>query len=150
VTNDPAPLPTIGWKERIDLPDWGVRRLRAKIDTGARTSALHVARYDLSDDGATVRLWLDLDPRHPEPVERTLPVVRIATVRSSIGMRERRPVVTVAVRLGAVVVPVEFTLTNRERMRYRVILGRRALAGRFAIDPGRAYLLPRPSRRNRP
>lgn len=150
MTHDPAPLPTIGWKERIDLPDWGVRRLRAKIDTGARTSALHVARYDLSDGGATVRLWLDLDPHRPEPIERTLPVVRIATVRSSTGMRERRPVVTVAVRLGAVVVPVEFTLTNRERMRYRVILGRRALAGRFVIDPGRAFLLPRPSRRNRP
>ncbi len=150
----PEPLPLLGWKERIDFPEWGLARLRAKIDTGARTSALHAARYELSgssNGAASVRVWLNLDPRRPDPLELVLPVVRMATVRSSTGLRECRPVVSALVRLGIVEIRIELTLTNRERMRYRIILGRLALAGRFWIDPGRTYRLPRPRRkRSRP
>lgn len=142
-------LPLVGWKERIDFPEWGLRRVRAKIDTGARTSALHAERYSIEETptGPVVRLWLDLSPGKVEGREVCLPVVRRTTVRSSNAARERRPVVVVLVRLGHVTERIEMTLTNRARMRFRVILGRGALAGRFHIDPSRAYLLPRPRRK---
>lgn len=147
MNSDPEPLPQIGWKERLDFPDWGLSRLRAKIDTGAHTSALHVARYELHP--SEVSLWLEVDPHQAEPLELRLPVIRVATVRGSMGMRERRPVIGANVRLGTVVLPVEFTLTNRARMRHRIILGRQALAGRFIVDPGRVNLLSRRRRRKR-
>jgi hypothetical protein len=141
-------LPLVGWKERLEFPDWGLRRLRAKIDTGARTSALHAERYTVEEtaDGPIVRLWLDLAPGKFEAKEVCLPMVRLATVRSTTGIRERRPVIAPLVTLGPVTGPIQFTLTNRQRMRFRIILGREALAGRFHIDPSRAYLLPRPRR----
>jgi hypothetical protein len=141
-------LPLVGWKERLDFPEWGLHRLRAKIDTGARTSALHAERYTIeeTDAGLFVRLLLDLAPQRHEAREVLVPVVRLASVRSSNGVRERRPVIAVQVNLGGVTERVEFTLTNRARMRFRIILGRGALANRFHIDPSRAYLLPRPRR----
>ncbi len=154
----PAPAATAagrsvtGWREWVALPDWGVPNLKAKIDTGARTSALHA--HDLRRDGDVVTFsvhpWQGSDD---DPVAVTARVVDQREVRSSSGETEHRPVVRTALRLVGLVTPVELTLTNRDEMGFRMLVGREALRGRFVVDPGRSYVGGRPPidvrRRNR-
>ena len=143
-----APTVLIGWNEYIDIPDWGVKRLRAKVDTGARSSALHVenirelprerVRFDV------VLHRLERDRR----VRVTTRIVRRGRVRSSTGHYESRIFVVAPLRIGAIELDVEVSLVDRERMIYRMLLGRSALAGPFLIDPARRHLL-HPRRRVR-
>jgi hypothetical protein len=134
----------IGWKEYVDLPDWSVWRVRTKIDTGARTSALDVASYDLAEipgEGlvATLRLALHRK-RHGKLHEIQVPVLKIVTVINSSGMREQRPLVETTAWLGPCRKRIQLTITNRAGMRFRMILGRQALAHDFVIDVGKKYL----------
>jgi hypothetical protein len=135
----------IGWKEYVDFVDWRLRRVKAKIDTGARTSALDVTSYELHHDGAgvlTATLVLVLDPRQPERVRHVeTPVLKMVVVRHSNGMCEQRPLVETTVRLGPVTKRVRLTITNRASMRFRMILGRKALEGDFVIDVSKKYLM---------
>jgi len=140
----------IGWKERIDFPDWGLRRVKVKIDTGARTSALGVVYYELRDDpsdGRVADLILALDRKAPErQVRLHVRVMGTVVVRNSSGQSEWRPLVETLVRLGPISRPVRLTVTNRCQMRFPVILGRQALAGDFLVDVSRKYLLKKPRR----
>jgi hypothetical protein len=134
---------TIGWKEYLDFPAWGVRHVKVKIDTGARTSALGVVTYDLHEDGAGLmaELRLALYRRHPERVTVVrVPVVRMVVVSNSGGMREQRPLVETEIRLGPITRRIPLTVTNRAGMLFPVILGRTALA-EFLVDVSRKYLL---------
>ncbi len=137
---------TIGWKEYLAFPAWGIRKVRAKVDTGARTSALDAASYDLyhADGGLFIRLRLAL--RHRGEARLRLieaPVLRMVVVRNSNGMCEQRPLIETEIALGPVTKRIQLTVTNRAGMRYRVILGRQALAEDFVVDVGRKYLLGR-------
>jgi hypothetical protein len=136
---------TIGCKEYLHFTEWDLRRIRVKIDTGARTSALDVVRYELTetaDGGMMATLLLALDRRHPGRFTRIhTPVLRTVVVSNTGGTREERPVVETAVRLGPVQKRIRITITNRSSMRYRMILGREALAGDFLVDVSRKYLL---------
>jgi hypothetical protein len=141
---DPAPQRVIGWKERIDFPDWGLRRVRAKIDSGARTSALGAVYYEMRESAGAVlvELVLALDRKRPDRVVHlTAPVLGTVAVTNSGGERELRPYIETAVRIGPVTKVVRFSVTYRRRMRFPLILGRRALAGDFVVDVSRAYLL---------
>jgi hypothetical protein len=145
---DEAPTPPllIGWKEYVAFPEWGIRRVKVKVDTGARTSALDVARYRLhrlAGGGLLAELYLALDRRHPErlTVVQT-PVLRTVVVCNSGGIREHRPLIEATMRLGPVTKRVRLTITNRSRMLFRIILGRKALEGNFIVDVSRKYLLP--------
>jgi hypothetical protein len=133
----------IGWKERVSFPDWGKRRVRVKIDTGARTSALGADFYTLADDpllGRVVELTITFDRKRPDrQTSIRAPLLGQAVVCNSSGMKEQRPVIETTVRLGPVTKPVRFTVANRSRMRFPVILGRRALAGDFLIDVERSF-----------
>ena len=134
----------IGWKERLDFPEWGLKRVRAKVDTGARTSALDAVGYDLIEgaSGLVARLRLDLRRRGAGRLKEVeTPVVCMTVVRNTGGMSEYRPVVEALVRLGPVLRRIRLTVTNRSRMRYRMILGREALAGAFVVDVSQKYLL---------
>ena len=134
----------IGWKEFIDLPEWEVFRVKAKIDTGARTSALGALACDLREEGGRTVAVLRLAPyrRHPDRVfVIETPVLRTVKVRSTSGGCEARPLVEVLLRLGPVTKRVEMTVTNRAHMLHAIILGRKALAGDFAVDAGRKYAL---------
>jgi hypothetical protein len=133
----------IGWKERANFPDWGVRRVRIKIDTGARTSALGVDFYTLADDGSlgpVVELTITFDRKRPDrqTTIRT-PLLGQAVVCNSSGMKEQRPVIETTVCLGPVTKVVRFTIANRARMRFPVILGRRALASDFLVDVEQSF-----------
>lgn len=136
----------LGWKEYVGFVDWPLRRIKAKIDTGARTSALDVLSYELHEgpDGMTTTLRLALDPRHPEQIQEVMtPVLKMVVVCNSGGMRELRPLVETTLRLGPVVKKVKLTITNRAGMRFRLILGRKALEGDFVVDVARKYLMRR-------
>jgi ribosomal protein S6--L-glutamate ligase len=135
---------TAGWREFADFPGWGLRRVRVKLDTGARSAAVGVRYYELFDAGSRPEVELHFAPyrTHPERVFVILvPVVGFATVRSSSGETERRPVVEVEVRIGPVTKRVRATVADRSRMLVAVLLGRTALAPEFVIDPSRKYVL---------
>ena len=135
----------IGWKEYVDFPEWRLKHVKAKIDTGARTSALDVLAYELHEDaagGTIAELHLSLDRKNPE--RRTIiqvPVLRMVAVCNSGGVREYRPLIEVNIRLGQVTKRVQLTVANRSGMLFRMILGRRALDGDFLVDVSKKYLL---------
>lgn len=138
----------IGWNEYVDIPDWGIRRLRAKVDTGAKSSALHVENIEeLPRDRVRFDVVLHRVKRDRR-VHVTTRIARRGRVRSSTGHYETRIFVRAPVRIGPVEQDVEVSLVDRERMIFRMLLGRTALAGRFLIDPDRRNLL-RPSRRGK-
>ncbi len=137
----------IGRREYLAFPEWGLRRVRAKIDTGAWSSALDVADCTLEEGpaGEMAHLRLVLNPRRPRRVvEVRTPVLRQAVVRHTGGQCEVRPVVEALVRLGPVQKRIRLTVTNRSHMRCRMILGRQALAGSFVVDVSRKYLVETP------
>lgn len=135
----------IGWKEYAELPEWGLRRIRVKVDTGARTSVLGVAGYDLVDvpvGGQVARLRLALSRKHPERVRVVeAPVLRTVLVKNTGGLPERRPLVETTIRLGPVSKRIRLTVADRSRMRHRMLLGRLALAGDFVVDVSQKYVL---------
>ncbi len=140
----PDGLTLIGWKEYVDFPEWGLRRVKAKVDTGARTSALDVARYVLERraGGLVARMELALNRRRPDRLAAVeTPVLRLAVVTSSDGVREERPVIEALVRLGPVEKRIRLTVTDRSGMLFPMLLGREALAGSFVVDVGRKYVL---------
>jgi hypothetical protein len=142
---EPTPPLTIGWKEYIDLPDWDLRHVKVKIDTGARTAALGATGLVLSTDPegqSWAELLLRLFRRHPEQVTTVrVPVLGQTRVRNTGGCYELRPLIETTFRIGPVVKRVRLTVADRSRMLFPIILGRKILEGDFLIDPGRKYLL---------
>ena len=131
----------IGWNEYVDIPDWGIRRLRAKVDTGARSSALHVENI-VELPHRHVRFDVVLHrAKRDRRVHVTAPIARFGRVRSSTGRYEMRIFVEASVMLGPVERRIEVSLVDRGKMIFRMLLGRTALAGHFVIDPGRRHIL---------
>ena len=138
------PLPAVGRREYVEFPDWGVGKVKAKVDTGARTSALGVVRYELESRGEviTARLHLRRGRRRGGGVKVVeTPVVGMTVVKNSGGTREQRPVVEAAVRLGPVVKRIRMTVADRSAMLCPMLLGREALCGSFVVDVRGKYLL---------
>src|SRR5581483_88055 len=135
----------IGWKEYGDFVDWGIRHVKIKIDTGARTSALDVCSYALrpAEDGTLVaELRLQLGRKRRRRLRTVYaPVLGMVEVRNTGGTLEQRPVIETRLRLGPVVKAVQLTVTNRACMLFRMILGRKALEGDFLVDVSRKYAL---------
>lgn len=130
----------VGWRETIALPEWHIPALRAKIDTGARTSAIDVDQIQQLP-GDRVRFDVVLSNKHRRRRKWiTADIVRTTKVKSSNGSRETRYVVATALRLGGFVRLAEFTLVRRENMLCRMLIGRAALAPVYQVDPSRTYL----------
>lgn len=148
-TNETTSRTVVGWREWVRLDSVGVPWVKAKVDTGARTSSLHafdLRRYDV--DG---RPWVRFDV-HPwqasadDPVTVELPVHDVRPVRSSSGHEETRYVVLVQLVLGRRSVEAEVTLTDRDEMGFRMLVGREALVQGFLVDPSASYAGGRPER----
>lgn len=133
----------VGWREVVALPELGVDALKAKVDTGARTSALHATRVreDERDGSPWVRFLVHLAQRgHGATLEVSAPLLEMREVRSSNGVVQRRPVIRTAVTLSDRSWPIELTLTARPEMGFRMLLGRTALRRMALVDPGRSYV----------
>lgn len=134
----------IGWREWLALPDLGIPGVKAKIDTGARSSALHTHDYEVfqKDGGEFVRFHL-----HPlvknDNVELTCeaPLLGYRKVKDSGGHSQTRPFIRTRALVGNIAWDIDISLTNRENMKFRMLLGRAALAKLFAVDPSSGYLL---------
>ena len=144
----------IGWREWVSLPDLRVAAIEAKIDTGARTSALHAYRIEPFRRAGALWLRFELHPMQWSKVACEARAIDERTVRNSGGGIERRYVIKTLLKLGERSWPIELALANRDQMGFRMLLGRTALQGRALIEPGRSYLLgtrpPRPRRRRSP
>jgi len=140
---------TIGWRECVAIPDWRIKRLRVKTDTGARSSAIDVTHVlELPEN--RVRFHVRLSRKFPDRTRAVeAKVVRRTRVRSSTGHTQERIVVRTRVQIGPILKSVEFTLVWRRNMLCRALLGRRAIEGDFVVDPSSRYLLtdPRPVRK---
>jgi len=134
----------IGWREWVALPELEVRAIKAKIDTGARTSALHAYRIEPFRRAGSLWIRFELHPiQRSEATKVTCEAHAVdeRLVRNSGGGVERRYVIRTLLRLGEEAWPIELALTNRDQMGFRMLLGRTALQGRALIEPGRSYLL---------
>lgn len=137
----------IGWREWVALPHLEVHAIKAKIDTGARSSALHAFDLEHFDRNgqAMVRFQahpIQRDDRHIVVAEAALLEERV--VRNSGGQEELRPVIETTVQVGRRIWAIELTLTNRDEMGFRMLLGRQAVRRRYLVDPGHSYLQPLP------
>ncbi|WP_431245972.1 ATP-dependent zinc protease family protein [Leifsonia xyli] len=137
---------TVGWREWVGLPGIGVPWIKVKVDTGARSSSLHA--FDIEElPGDRVRFsvhpWQDSDR---DAVTTECAVHDRRVVRSSSGHTEERVVVLLELVLGQRRVTAETTLTNRDQMGFRMLVGREALRQGFLVDPARSFLAGRPPR----
>ncbi|UCH27876.1 MAG: ATP-dependent zinc protease [Trueperaceae bacterium] len=145
MSHEQSPL-IIGRTEYIALPRWGIFGLRAKIDTGARSSALHVEQIELLPQR---QVAFDVVIRQKGKGKRTrvsAQIIRESFVRSSTGERDKRLFVETTLRLGPIERRIEISLVDRAAMIHRMLLGRNALTGPILIDVNSTYRLGRPKK----
>jgi len=137
-------LPTIGWREWMSLPSLNIEHIKVKVDTGARTSALHAYYVSpfIREGVDWVRFGIHPIQKNAEIiVECEAPVTDQRIVTDSGGHEENRYVIETELILGNNVWTAEVTLTDRDSMGYRMLLGRTAMNGRFLVDPSASYLI---------
>ncbi len=145
-------LPVIGWREWVGLPELGIEAIKAKVDTGARSSSLHAFELEAFTRNGVDWVRFEIHPNQrnaANPVLTEAPVLEYRSIRSSSGVASRRPVIVTPVRLMDQVWPVELTLANRDEMGFRMLLGRQAFRRRFLVDAGRSYRGARPPKKQR-
>jgi len=136
------PTLVIGWREWVSLPALGVPTIKAKVDTGARSSSLHVFDVEHHKRGSRTLVRFRIHPRQRDvkaTVVAEAEVVTFRHVRSSSGHRDRRPVIVTDVEIFGMRWPIEITLANRDAMGFRMLLGREAVRARFLVNPGSSY-----------
>jgi len=138
-------LPLIGWREWVSFPDMNIRRIKCKIDTGARTSSLHASNIEPEHEHKIVRFTVSPFRKQPEIQNIcTASLIGFRDVKNSGGQLERRYVIETLLRIGTQEWPIEVTLTDRSTMRFRMLLGRTAMQRHVIIDPAKSYIAGKP------
>lgn len=133
-------LSMLGWREWVSLPELGIARIKAKVDTGARTSAIHAFALERISP-KRVRFAVHPIQKSTKTVWCEAQVLEDRWVSDSGGNRELRPVILTQMRLGEVSAEIEVTLTTREKMLFRMLLGRTAINGHYTVNPAASFLM---------
>lgn len=139
----------LGWREWVSLPTFSRLPIKAKVDTGAKTSALHARDIEIFKKNNKTWVSFEVVPsiKVKLPILATAIVTDERTIKSSMGEREKRPVIQTLIRMGGEEFPIEVTLVNRSLMGYRMLLGRSALKKKFLINPSRSFMLDKQKRK---
>ena len=140
-------LTTLGWREWVSLPDLGLPHIKAKVDTGARTSAIHAFALKTYEKNGRSRVEFQMHPNQRDTdtvVVCDAAVIDRRVVTDSGGHKEERLVIETTLRIGGHELPIEATLTARDNMLFRMLIGRTAMKGRFVVNPGRSYVVGKP------
>ncbi len=150
--DDSRSLPVIGWREWVAIPDLGIERIKAKVDSGARSSSLHASNIEEFDKNGERYVRFKIHPKQRKPDFFQMgeaKVIDVREVRSSSGKSSIRTVISTNIRLLDRTVAVELTLADRSEMGFRMLLGREAFRGRFIIDAGNSFYGGKPKRRKK-
>ncbi|HBV77911.1 MULTISPECIES: ATP-dependent zinc protease family protein [Vibrio] len=137
----------VGWREMLALPELGIEQIKAKVDTGARSSCLHTFKIEPfnKEDELWVRFWIHPIQKNDDFVQVCeAQVIDQRTVKDSGGHEEQRYVISTMLRFNGEEWPIEVTLTNRENMLFRMLLGRTAMNDRIIVDPAASFLIAAP------
>jgi hypothetical protein len=135
-------LDSIGWREWVSFPELNIETIKAKIDTGARTSALHVSNIKINRQSNKVSFTIHPAQRQHDPViKATALMVDERPIKSSNGESSIRPVIKTELKVGTQVYDIELTLVNRDVMGFRLLLGRSAVKNHYLVNPGQSFLL---------
>lgn len=143
-------LRVIGWREWIAVPGLNIKSIKAKIDTGARSSSIHAFNIETYQNDGTKWVRFDIHPRQrcdDRIVQATAPVHDVRMVRPSTGEATERIVILTPIRLLGDLYDIELTLANRDQMGFRMLLGREAFRNRFLVHAGLSYRNGRPKRK---
>jgi hypothetical protein len=134
----------VGWREKVYLPKFSQKPIKAKIDTGAKSSALHVTDLTIAEvDGqkvANFRIYVGKSSK-AKAIEVCEPVYDIIHIKSSNGQVEERPLIRTQMSVGGESWLIDVTLTNRSKMKYRMLIGRDAMEDKMLVHPSKSYLL---------
>jgi len=144
--------PVLGWREWLGFPDLGITQIKAKVDTGARTSCLHAFFVDPFEREGEEWVRFGIHPLQGDTEQEVMCEARVKDkriVRDSGGHEELRYVVQTPVTIGTREHMIEVTLTDRDTMKFRALLGRTAIRGRYLVDSSRSYLQGKRKRRKK-
>jgi len=145
-------LDIIGWREWVSLPSLNVKQIKAKIDSGAATSALHVTNLSIESIGKKhfVRFKVHPNQKSSKPsISCRAQLVEHRNIKSSTGGVTLRPVIMLPMKIGEHRWLSEVTLVNRDMMGFRMLIGRKALRNRFLVHAGRSFLIGKKKKINR-